>query len=468
MTSVLMGICHIITIVFSFFYEDKMNLHSEVFHVSSEIILMTVILFMYILHIGNKQDVDESEKYFRFIFITDFAMLFFDINTWLLNGSIWYGIINNIIKKIIYIGLYIHGYLFFKYIFSFINDKNEHIKIIEKLLKNSLIVGFALRVVLTITNQYFIVDNLGNYNNNLFSIASYLVIPIVCILACGVVLGNNGRIRKVLPLLIYPISILLAAIVGIVSIEYSNTLIGISLALIVIYCASFIDMSENSKNLNESFHAYLTDEVADDIMNNKAMQTPGGSLAHATILFCSINNFSNIMENMDPDEAVKMLNHFYGSINSIIESNHGSIFEYPKYGVFCGFGEFSGCEDHAETALRVAYEIKRKMRDINQWNIANHYQVISIAMGINTGDAVVGNIGGSNHLDYTAIGNTVNIASRCCTYSNNNEIVITENVSNECTSKKITTKFIDKIIPKGVATPISIYRFDGGLNAKSK
>ena len=430
----------------------------QIFHISTELLCMAVTLVMYTLHLGKKQENEKKANYLAALCVVIYLAMFIDMISRTVDGSIQFAWLNLTANCIVYVIMFLHAALFFEYIFSYIENMSDHLKKLKRGME--FIIGLALivRIVMVVTGQYFTIDESGRCQIGNIFFVSYIFIILLSVFSCGIASGAGLTVRRMAAFLTYPLSIICMLGIALINKEYVSPLMAINLSMILIYCSTFLDMERNKSNLNESLQTYLSNDITNGL-NVSDQPAPGGTLTHATMLFCSIHHFGEVMETMEPEDAVIVLNHFYSSMTDIIEENNGSLLEYPGYGLFCIFGEFSGCEHHAETAVKTAYLMQQQMKAVNQWTSENHYPELTCGIGINTGDAILGNIGSSHHMRHSAISKHVNLASRTATYADDYEIMLTGNTLNEC-GGSIKASFVNTIIPKGIAEPVDIYKIE--------
>lgn len=449
----IMDILFALVAILLYSFSDNWQSDVQVFHIAMEILSMAVIAVVYRLHLGKVRSVEQKNTYFTILCIIIFFSLFFDIISWIIDGSIEYKSLNFFVNACVFIATFIHGAVFFEYIFSCIENKNENVIKLKKTLNYVILIAFIIRIILIVTNTYFHINENGIYETNDIFLFSFFFIPIINLFACGIGAGAGIKLRKLLILLAYPFSTLIMLVIVIININYANSLTAITLSVILIYCSQFSDTEKIKSNLNESFQMYISEGVTNYKLGNIQ---PGGSTSNSSMLFCNLHHFSDEVEAMEPEDAVVLLNHFYGTMTKIVENNKGRLLEYPGYGLFCIFGEFNDCKNHSDLAIKTAKEMKEEFISINQWNLNNKYPQLKFGIGINSGDVVIGNIGSQNHFRYSAIGKHVNLASRTSTYANDGEIIITKNTLKQ--SSGIDAELIGSIVPKGIVKPLKIYK----------
>lgn len=164
------------------------------------------------------------------------------------------------------------------------------------------------------------------------------------------------------------------------------------------------------------FGRYISDEVVEMLLKSKNLPDLGGESRPVSILFSDIRNFTTISEKLSPQEVVEMLNTYLERACAAILAEGGSIDKFIGDAVMAQFGSPVAYPDHALRAVRAALAMQRAAADFQGW-MAQRFAgrdlpEFHIGVGIHSGDAVIGNIGSSQRLEYTAIGDTVNTASR--------------------------------------------------------
>jgi adenylate cyclase len=209
------------------------------------------------------------------------------------------------------------------------------------------------------------------------------------------------------------------------------------------------------KRLKGTLARYMTKEVAEKLMNSETLL--GGQVQKATILFSDIRSFTTISEKIGAQETVSMLNEYFTIMVDIIFRHGGILDKYIGDAIMSVFGTpFSTGED-ADRAVMTAIDMLTSLKDFNIIRLKEGKEAINIGVGINTGDIVVGNIGSLKRMDYTVIGDGVNIASRL---EGANKHYGTSILLSEFTSKELKYEYIlrevDLIQVKGKYKPVSI------------
>ena len=159
-----------------------------------------------------------------------------------------------------------------------------------------------------------------------------------------------------------------------------------------------------------SAHSYRKITEAPEGMSNV-----GGSRVRATVLFCDIRNFVNVCETMDAEEVTSMLNEYFSCMVEVIYRHKGEVDKFIGDAVLAVFYENDVLKQPVNTALHAIYcamEMREKLNEFNVKRVRNNKAAIDIGIGINSGEIISGPIGSPDRMDFTVIGDVVNLASR--------------------------------------------------------
>lgn len=159
-----------------------------------------------------------------------------------------------------------------------------------------------------------------------------------------------------------------------------------------------------NKLLGETFGRYLSDEIVKQLLETPDGLELGGKKRQVTAVMSDIRGFTAMCEAMDARSLVTMLNHYLGEMTEIIEKYGGTVIEFIGDGILSLFGEPVKTNSHAADAVAAAIEMEAVMPEINRWNRAHGYPILEMGIGINTGEAIVGNIGSEKRTKYNVIG----------------------------------------------------------------
>lgn len=197
-------------------------------------------------------------------------------------------------------------------------------------------------------------------------------------------------------------------------------------------------------------------EVVDKYQEQIGAQV--GKREHLTILFSDVRGFTSFSEKLAAEQVVEILNIHFGVMTDIIFSKNGTLDKFIGDAIMAFWGAPIRDNQHADLAVQSAIEMIRSMSVVNARLGIHGYPPIQIGIGINTGDVVLGNIGSEKKLDYTVIGDNVNLASRLegLTSKYHCPILISENTYNELQSE-IICGVVDLVKVKGKSIPIKLY-----------
>ena len=201
------------------------------------------------------------------------------------------------------------------------------------------------------------------------------------------------------------------------------------------------------------FRRYVATQVVDKILHNseKNKFNLSGEVREVSVLFADIRDFTTYTEKKPPREVVKMLNKYLGQMTQIIFRYDGTVDKYIGDCVMALFNAPTHQKDHAELAVKSGWQILQQIKKMKKEN-----QDIAVGIGINSGRAVLGNIGTDLHLDYTVIGDAVNVASRLCRVAAPDELLISEQTY-ELIKDKVDVEELGERKFKGKSKPVKIY-----------
>ena len=226
-----------------------------------------------------------------------------------------------------------------------------------------------------------------------------------------------------------------------------------------------------SKFLKTAFSSYVSPDLVSQIMDDPDKLKLGGDKKEVTILFSDIRGFTSLSEKTTPEVLVSLLNEYLTPMTDIVMEEKGTLDKYIGDAVMAIFGAPLDLENHSERACIAAVSMINKVDEINdKWEMQG-LPTISIGIGLNTGEAIVGNMGANIRFDYTAIGDNVNLASRLEGLNKyyGTEIIISESSKDQLPDPlKFNLRELDLVKVKGKEKPISIFEIivDNGSNIR--
>jgi len=222
-----------------------------------------------------------------------------------------------------------------------------------------------------------------------------------------------------------------------------------------------IEELQEKQHLRETFGQHVGEQAASQLLRRDP--NLGGIEQELTVVFADLRNFTRRCSTESPQNIVILLNLFLTEMVEIVEQRHGGMVnKFLGDGFMALFGVGENLPDHAEQAVTAAQEMLVSLQGINRYLEQQGLAPLAMGVGIHTGIAVVGSIGSSRRLEYTAIGNTINIASRVesLTKEVGEPILLTD-----ATQQALPASFLTEALPphpvKGQPKPLNIYRVKG-------
>jgi len=225
---------------------------------------------------------------------------------------------------------------------------------------------------------------------------------------------------------------------------------------------AFNDMAEGLRKkevIQDAFGKYVNPEIVDMILKNPDGQWFQGKKIPATVMFTDIRGFTSFSEKTAPEEVVAALNDHFTTATAIILSHGGHVDKFIGDAVLAVFGALMEYDDHAERAVRAAIALQQAISMENSVKTDSRPQ-LRIGIGINSGEVIAGNIGSQQRMEYTVIGDTVNLASRLTGIAGPGEVIISGSTFELSTEIMNATK-LDPVSVKGKSEPVEIYLVNG-------
>ncbi len=222
-------------------------------------------------------------------------------------------------------------------------------------------------------------------------------------------------------------------------------------------CLMLVEDITVEKRLRGTMARYMTKELADKLLD-EGEHVLGGTLQRASVFFSDIREFTAISEHLGAQETVAMLNEYFSIMVDIILERGGILDKYIGDAMMAVFGVPFTQKDDADNAVRAGIAMLRALGDLNQYRMERGLPSIKVGIGINTDDIVSGNIGSIKRMDYTVIGDGVNLAARLegATKFYHSPILISEYTVNELRQEYLL-RDVDRIRVKGKQEPIGVY-----------
>ena len=218
------------------------------------------------------------------------------------------------------------------------------------------------------------------------------------------------------------------------------------------------DITDVSKVKN-TFKRYVSKQVVDELLDDDAKLNLGGEKRDVTILFSDIRGFTDMSEKMNPEDVVSTLNEYFSEMIDIVFKYNGTLDKIIGDELMVVYGAPTSNEDDTLRAVATAVEMQSQINVLNAKRIKQRKKPILAGMGINKGIVVSGNIGSRDMMDYTVIGDTVNLGARLCSAAGPGEILVSSAVWKK-TQKDYSYKKLEPIKVKGKKNKVGIYRIE--------
>ncbi|MCP4701790.1 MAG: adenylate/guanylate cyclase domain-containing response regulator [Gammaproteobacteria bacterium] len=222
-------------------------------------------------------------------------------------------------------------------------------------------------------------------------------------------------------------------------------------------------LEKANRFIRDTFGRYLSDDIVNTILESPDGLALGGEKRTLTIMMTDLRGFTAISERLPAESVVGIINIYLEAMTEVIFKYQGTIDEFIGDAILAIFGAPIQRKDDAQRAVACALEMQLAMKEVNKRNREKGYPEVTMGIGINTGELVVGNIGSSKRTKYGVVGSDVNLTSRIESYTAGEQIFISESTLEACGPVLRIDDQI-KVQPKGVKKPITISEVSGISN----
>ncbi|MBD3227438.1 MAG: CHASE2 domain-containing protein [Candidatus Lokiarchaeota archaeon] len=294
----------------------------------------------------------------------------------------------------------------------------------------------------------------------IFAIITGLIVNRFKIHIASLLLAGLGFFYIIIGVFIYDFGLILNILYPIIAI------VSVYVALVIFY---YITEERSRKWITSVFGKYVSPVVIDNLIKNPDSINLGGEKRNITIFFSDIRKFTSISEKLEPEELVHILNEYFSEMTSIIIENHGLVDKFMGDAIMAFWGAPLELDNHSEIACSCSLKMIGKLKELHlKWR-KEKIPILNIGIGINSGQAIIGNMGSFDRFDYTAIGDNVNLASRL---EGLNKIYGTNIIISQFTQNKVKDKFetrkLDAVRVKGKKKPIFIFELISYKNQTNK
>ncbi len=232
----------------------------------------------------------------------------------------------------------------------------------------------------------------------------------------------------------------------------------------------YVTEGRQRRQLRAVFDKYMAPDVVEEIMRNPEDIKLGGEKKELTVFFSDIAGFTTISEQLPPERLVELLNRYLSAMTDIVLKHRGNVNKYLGDGIMAIFGAPRGEPNHATLACYAALESQAELARLREaWKAEGHPE-IAARIGINSGPLVVGNMGSQARMEYTVMGDSVNLASRLEGANKfYDTLILLGPRTVELAQADIETREVDRMRVKGKKEPVVVYELlarKGGLSAE--
>lgn len=218
------------------------------------------------------------------------------------------------------------------------------------------------------------------------------------------------------------------------------------------------DLRKTKEMIRHTFERFVAPSVVEKLLSDPTQVKLGGHLQEVTVMFSDLEGFTGLSERTDPEKLLSLLNDYHELVVGFIQSHGGTVNKFIGDGVLALYNTPLAQSDHAVRAVSTALRIKEKLAEFSEQFPPEHRMLLNF--GIHTGMAVVGNVGTQEIMDFTAVGDTVNLAARLQTRADKGQILISQSTHDRLYGKiAVTTIGVENV--KGRSEPVMIYEVVG-------
>jgi len=221
------------------------------------------------------------------------------------------------------------------------------------------------------------------------------------------------------------------------------------------------DISDE-KRLKLTMSRYMSEDIARQLFENPDAAKMGGDRKEVSVLFSDIRSYTNLTESMTAEEVVVLLNEYFEAMVESVFSYKGTLDKYIGDAIMAVFGSPLPLDDHAWMAVQTAVDMRHRLADFNVKRAERNLDPIRIGIGLNSDTVISGNIGSSKRMEFTAIGDGVNLCARLESASKQygTDIIISEYTYAAC-KDRVWVRELDRIRVKGKNKAVSVYELVG-------
>lgn len=228
------------------------------------------------------------------------------------------------------------------------------------------------------------------------------------------------------------------------------------------FIVSYIVIKKQQHSLEKVFKKYVDEQVVNEIKEGGFDVSIGGTRKDIAVLFVDIRGFTPLSENLSPENVVDILNSYLTIVADAVAANGGTLDKFIGDAAMAVFNSPSDLEDYVFRAVCTAWDILSNEESLKRECLKKYGKEVEFGIGVNCGDAVIGNIGSQNRMEYTAIGDTVNTTSRLEGAAGPGQILISREVAKRL-GGRIDVSFAGEYSLKGKKKKVVVYEVNGIL-----
>jgi len=212
--------------------------------------------------------------------------------------------------------------------------------------------------------------------------------------------------------------------------------------------------------IKQAFTRYVAREVVEEILKDPEQMALTGERRDVSVLFCDIRGFTPLSERLSPEEVVALLNEFYTLMIDTVFKHEGTLDKFLGDAVMAVFGAPIAHQDHSIRAIRTAVAMQSGIQELSKKRIKEGKDPISIGIGVSAGEAVAGTVGTENRMEYTVIGDRVNLAARLEANAKPGQVLISQ-WTYEKVDKLVNARSLGYFKVKGKEEEVEVYEVLG-------
>jgi class 3 adenylate cyclase len=215
-------------------------------------------------------------------------------------------------------------------------------------------------------------------------------------------------------------------------------------------------VQQKRKEMRDMLQRYLSYNLVEELLKHPDTIKLGGARQKVTVLFADISGFTRLLSVVEPEKVIGVLNEYLTEMTNIIFTHGGMVDKYVGDAVIGIFGAPYPTQDDSFKAVFTALEMQKRLKQMQRKWKSELNEMITARIAVNTGEVILGNIGSPKRMDYTAIGDPVNVASRLQAIAELGRVVISRSTYNE-NKGRFRVKNLGKVELKGKKEPVEVY-----------